>query len=282
MQRITPRKGDAPSLYTKVGRVSRVRTFLNFCVNKGFMATSPLKIDVTSLVEKATREKRRPKVYSAEQCIALFNAALDYDPRYLPFVVLSTWCFMRGAEARRVQKDHIHLDEKRPCVEVWPRKHGTVSHRTVNIPAALVPILRECMADSRIWPDGTTPHYDETSWKTVRAEAGLVTLGERDAKSGFRKILSSDWEENVLRHTGISMLFRSLSDEADDGNFSEDSVIASVTRQAGNSDETAFRHYVFLTKSGEAQKFFGFAPRSLKDSAALKNELAQSSAQAVA
>lgn len=245
-------RGASP--WTKIGRLSMLRTFLNFCVAKRLLAKSPFDIDMKKLRKQAGHHKERALILSAAQCEALLHAAITHNPRYVPYVILATWCFMRSAEAQRCMPEQLQLDRPVPFVEPEPHKVGTAAYRKTNIPANLVPLLRECL-DSGLWPAGTPLHYDETSFKTLRAHAGLLVLGPRN-EQGYRAVSDSVWQPNILRHTGISYLYQSLADRADRGEFNEDSVIAAVTRQAGNSEDVAFRHYINLPSAEEAAKFF--------------------------
>jgi integrase len=288
MEAIEARDDEAgPSMLTKISKISRIRTFANWCVRKKMLAKSPLEIDMKALVQRATQRKKKQRIVTPEQAKALLDAAINYDPRWVPFVVFTTWLFMRAHEARMVKPEHVHLDAKRPYVDVWPKKQGTVSYRTVNIPENMRPILQECMdrKDELQWTsaprgDESEPHcvhFDQTGWKTLRAEAGLVELSERNAK-GYRAVVGGIWQENILRHTGISYLYQKFSDEADEGKFDGNAISASVCRQAGNSEDVAFKHYIRLPAQGGWEKFYGYKFKLKK----AQETLAQMPAQNVA
>ncbi len=250
------KKGKGPSMSTKVSRAARVRAFLTFCVRRKWLQRSPFEMEMDKLQAQATKLKARPMILSPEQCEALLNAALRYDPRFVPFVILTTWCFMRRAEACRCIPEDVKFGNKIPIVELFPRKNGTAAYRTVTIPANVLPLLKECV-DSGLWVKGTEVFFKEGSWKTLRAEAGIIKLGPRNAK-GYRAVIDegSHWQENIQRHAGISYLFKLTGD------------MKEVTRQAGNSDDTAFKHYLNIPKEGDAEKFYAIT-------GTLKKEVAQ-------
>jgi hypothetical protein len=80
-------------------------------------------------------------------------------------------------------------------------------------------------------------------WGAVREAAGLAERGA--VKNKKRAVTSDVWQENILRHTGISYFFQKSGD------------MRETTRQAGNSSDTAFRHYLNLPVEGAAEAFFG-------------------------
>lgn len=277
------------SMYSKITRASCIRAFLNFCVAKKIITKSPFEMDMKKLLGLAKKQKGKTQILSPDQAKKLLDAAIATDPRYVPYVILTTWCFMRSSEVKRITPEDVKLDRAVPFVEPASHKVGTASYRTTNIPENILPLLRECI-ESGLWAKGTTPFYSVNSFRTLRMNAGLLELGERNAR-GFRKILKSEWQENILRHTGISMLYQKFSDMADKGTFREESVIAAVTRQAGNSEDVAFEHYINIADAAQAAEFFKITGR-LGDvseiltqralTAAGKKVVAQDSAQAVA
>jgi integrase len=170
------------------------------------------------------RPTETPRILSPDQCQALWDATKELCPAMLPYLGLSLWCFLRNAEAQRTQPHQIHPD----FVEVLPVKAGTASHRTVPIP----PNMRGHIKAPIYW--------SKRHWQAIRTAAKLNAV----------------WQENILRHTGISYLYQHLSEKAKRGKFQERSVIAEVCRQAGNTSETAFRHYIALPVTGASRRFY--------------------------
>ena len=150
----------------------------------------------------------------------------------------------------------LRLDGKAPVVEVRPRKRGTVSYRAVSVPACVLPILKaakaralkaEAEAQAKATPEKpAAPVYvaewGQVRWNTIRAAAGLGTLGP--VKNKKRPFASDMWQENILRHTGISYFYQRTGD------------MKETTRQAGNSSDTAFRHYLNLPGNGADKAFY--------------------------
>lgn len=241
LERWVFRKGTADLTRLTDARV--VATWLRFCVSRRWLATSPLEIDLKDLASGA-RPVEAPRILSPEQCHALLAAAkAKRDGILVPYVVLALWCFMRHAEVTRTTTDDLRLDARLPVVEIRPRKRGTVSYRAVTLPEIAIRELRAAIADGRL-QKGISVFYARSLWDAVRADAGLLTRLPA-ARGKRRKHAESIWQENILRHTGISYHFQRCGD------------IRETCRQAGNSDDTAFRHYLNLPAEGAAERFYG-------------------------
>jgi hypothetical protein len=225
------RKGRAVNTQVTDGQV--LRAFLNFCVRKRWIGVSPFRVDLKDLASVAGHVEA-PKILTPDQAAALLTAAATmYDGSLLPYTILSTWCFMRSAEVTRVTPEDLKLTLAKPIVTIRPRKRGTVSYRNVDVPKQFVATLKKVKGPV---------FFNRFRWDRIRAAAGLVTLGE--IENGRRLHGSSVWQENILRHTGISYLYQKTGD------------IKEVCRQAGNSDDTAFRHYLDLPAPGAEKKFW--------------------------
>lgn len=265
--------GKGASMYSKLTRASRIRAFLNYCVAKKILAKSPFEMDVSQTLKLAKKHKSKTLIFNPAECGALLSAAIETDPRFVPFILLSTWCFMRRSEVLRCTPQQVKLDRKVPFVEPESNKVGTASYRTANIPANILTLLRSCI-ETGLWAKGSTPFFSDVLFDQLREKANLLTLSEPNAK-GARRVVTSKWQPNILRHTGISMLYQRFSDLADQGKFTEESVIAAVTRQAGNSEDVAFEHYINIADAAQAAEFYQITGR-------LKKVIAQREEQAVA
>lgn len=230
---------------------SVLNSFFRYAVKMSWVAVSPVAIDFSDLAARA-RPKERARIFSPEQCAALLKAAEDYrateqDPRgqLVPYVLLSTWCFLRNAEVLRVTPEDIDWDAREPAVTIDPRKRRTVSYRRVPIPANALKRLRKIRA-AGLWPDRTPVFWSRRDWDQIRQRAGLIDVDPHaHRKHGtHKKIAVSHWQENILRHTGISYRYQATGE------------IGLVVREAGNSSATAFEHYMHLPKIGAAQKFY--------------------------
>lgn len=241
-------------LGSKITRAGCIRAFLNFCVAKKIITASPFEMNMKQLKKLAKGDKERPKVLNPAQCKALLDAALKEYPAFVPYIVLSLWCFPRSSEARRITPEDVKLDRAVPFIEPASNKVNTASYRTTNIPANVLPLLRQCI-ESGLWAKGSTPYFSVTAFRYLRGAAGLIEFGPYKNK-GFRPILSSFWQAHIMRHTGISMFYQHLSDKADTGTFNDKSVIAAVTRQAGNSEGVAFENYINIPDAAQAAEFY--------------------------
>lgn len=242
LQDITPdlvekwalRKNRASLTQLEDARV--LSSWLSFCVRKNFLAINPVSEDLMANLVAVAKPQQPPRILTPAQSNALLQAAAtQYDGSLLPYVILSLWCFMRHAEVERTTGKDFKLDGQKPLVKIRPRKRGTVSYRTVDIPLQFVEALKSV-------PENEPVFYTRYRWDRIRAKAGLLELGELKKKR--RGHVSSIWQENLLRHTGISYLYQ------------RDRDIKETCRQAGNSDDTAFRHYLDLPAEGDAEKFY--------------------------
>ena len=218
--------------------------FFKYAVKMSWVARSPVMLDFVDLAARARRVERA-RILSPEQCSALLNAAEAYDVRLVPYVLLATWCFLRNAEVLRVVPEDIDWEAAAPAVTIEPRKRRTVSYRRVPIPPNALRRLRALRKEG-VWPDGARVFWSRREWDHVRKLAGLIDLEPPASprQKTHPRVAHSEWQENILRHTGISYRYQQTGD------------IALVTREAGNSSATAFEHYLHLPKTGAAGRFY--------------------------
>jgi hypothetical protein len=234
----------APSTQVTTGAV--LRAWLNFCVKRRWLRESPFQLDLADLGSR-TAAVGTARILPPAACHALLRAAVElFDGQLVPYTVLSLWCFLRSAEVQRTSAADLRLDAREPFVEIRPRKRGTVSYRTVELPACVVPVLR-----AHPLPPGEPVFFSRVKWDAVRERAGLLVRQPGNGIRGRRPLADSVWQPNILRHTGMSYLYQKT------GNIRE------VCRQAGNSDDTAFRHYLRLPAEGDDKKFYAVIPDDL-------------------
>jgi integrase len=219
VERRVLRRGVSP--LTQIGDGQVLKTWLDWAVKRRYLAASPFQVDLEDLKGRV-RPSSAPRILTPEDVSLLFKATeSESRGKMLPYLCLALFCFLRNAEAQRTKPQHIHADAEDLYVEVFPVKSGTVSYRTVAIPANVAPFLR-----------GAKVYFSKLMWNKIREKAGLL----------------AGWQENILRHTGMSYRFLDTGD------------IGALTREAGNSSATAFRHYLSLAKPGDAQKFYATCP----------------------
>lgn len=238
IERWAYRRGAAD--YTRITDAQVLRAWLNFAVRRRWLAITPFEIDMKDMSATA-QPKAAGRILSPEQCHAYLDAARNYRAGLLvPYVILTTWLFMRESEARRVRKADMRLDVSPPVIRVAAVKRGTAKLRTITVPKNILPILREVVKD---WPGERRVPFSRSSWTTIREHAGLLVRG-KTTRHKRRPILESQWQSDIARHSGISYLYQQSRD------------IKDVCRQAGNSSDVSFRHYLTLPEEGAAARFY--------------------------
>ena len=238
--------------FTRKNDASVLQAWANHWKKRRWVKEIPFEVDTKDLSSRA-RSVDLPRILTQGQAHALLSAAKARGgARLAAYVALACWCFARHAEVLRVSTDDLKLDGKVPVVEIRPRKRGTVSYRAVTVPACVLGILRDAKAEAikaheaeraEKLPPGPVVKWGRVRFATVREAAGLA---ERGAVANKKRPVHSDiWQENILRHTGISYFFQKSGD------------MRETTRQAGNSSDTAFRHYLNLPVEGASEAFFG-------------------------
>jgi hypothetical protein len=227
IERYVFRKGVAD--FTRLTDAQVLRAWLNFCVQRRWLAVSPFEVDTKDL--KATaRPTEAGRILTPDQSHALLAASRDYRGGvFIPYCVLTLWCFMRESEAQRVTRAAMKIDGAKPVIEVDTKKRRTASYRSVNVPACVLPVLR---ASTLFWPANERPFYTRRGWEAVRERAGLL----------------DSWQPDITRHSGISYLYQRSGD------------IKDVCRQAGNTSDVSFRHYLTLPAEGACDAFFAILP----------------------
>lgn len=258
---------------TKTGRGRPIQTWLNWCVLKkakkpSYLKKSPYEVDMKELNEKASLKTfQKKRMYSADKCEALLKAAINYNQgEMVAYTLLALPCYMRHAEVIRTQLHAIHIDAhsslEGPFVEVYGSKKGS-KPRAVSIPANFVPLLKECIERHLIraewWREpgkkysaeqlkkleklGDVP-FTRHGWDKIREAAGIIKFGGL-TKNKYRKVLWTDWQENILRHTGESFARRQKDDAA------------RTSESAGHARSTADKHYICVPVRGDTEKFYG-------------------------
>ena len=239
--------------FTRKNDASVLQAWANHWKKRRWVKEIPFEVDTKDLSSRA-RSVDLPRILTPGQAHALLAAAKARGgARLAAYVALACWCFARHAEVLRVSTDDLKLDGKIPVVEIRPRKRGTVSYRAVTVPACVLQVLRDAKAEAinahearakaEKLPAGPVATWGRVRWGAVREAAGLA---ERGAVANKKRPVHSDiWQENILRHTGISYFFQKSGD------------MRETTRQAGNSSDTAFRHYLNLPVEGASEAFFG-------------------------
>ena len=230
------RPGIAPQ--TQVSEAVLLNGWFRFLVRKKLLRGNPCELDIRKM-KRMVRRTARPVILTPEEARRLVVATTaNYEGRYLPYLALSLFCFMRHGEVTRtVPKAQLRLSLDTPLVEVNPRKFGTPAYRQLPIPPNALGMLARLPADAKLVP------YSRRHWERIR---GLAGLG------------AGKWSDNVLRHTGISYRYQELNAEA---RRVPGTSVSQVTTEAGNSTDTAFRHYLNLPEPGAFREFYAIRPQ---------------------
>lgn len=248
VERFVFRKGTQG--YTALTDAAVIQAWLRFCRRRRWLAIVPFEIDMKDLTE-TSRPAQPARILDPDRAGALLLAAARVaGGRMVPYTVLTGWLMLRHAEALRTTADQIKLQVPQPVVEVHPRKRRTASYRAVSIPANVLPFIRTAVARrafivERKGQPQPGVFFSKRHWETIRAEAGLMKLHPPAHRGGRRRVSHNQWQENLLRHTGISYLHQETGGD-----------IKRVCREAGNSDDTAFRHYLQLPVQGASKRFY--------------------------
>jgi integrase len=237
---------------TQVTRGRRLHAWLQFCVDKEFIRENPLKVDLDELVDSAAKHLAEdPRILTAAQCHRLLAVAREYENGLMvPYVILATWCFMRNAEVVSTTREQIIEDDGEMVVNVRGIKKGTAATRSVIVPENVRALLKRSLTKLAV---GQPVPFSPAHWNNVRENAGLIKREAADrteaGNMSWRVIKKTAWQENILRHTGVSYRYK----------FDKD--IDTTTAEAGHSVDTAFKHYIALATTEDAKKFYAPIPK---------------------
>lgn len=241
--------------YTKLGDAGVIRAFFSFCVERKLIASTPFAVKMDELKRTAERGRERPLILLPDQAQALLDAAMTQDGgNHVPYLLLTLWGGIRRAEVERLSANEIQWDSPtKATVQITPKIAKTGSYREVYLPANILPLLKECIDRGILDKTPIGPPL-EAAWADIREKAGLIQVA-RNAPHYNRTITDTVWQENILRHTGLSYYFKKT------GNVIE------VARQAGHGADVSFKHYLTLAKAPDMEKFYAIsatfeAPRS--------------------
>ena len=182
--------------------------------------------DPTESVEKKTHVKVRPEIMPVHDCEKLIRTA---ESRFLPYVILTLLCGMRGMEARRIQWDDIDLESKTPTIYLGAGLSKTGVDRYIDLEPSAVAWLNQ-----------------------LEARNGLVVkIGDWGISQGIKKANKDHgikWQPSILRHTACSMHFALFQD----ANRS--------TAWAGHTLSVNLRHYRRAVTKEDAIKFWSITP----------------------
>ena len=202
-----------------------------------YVAFSPLE-SLTDIDRKelcgGNSEAKEPSILTPAEAAKLLNTAQEHpELELLGAVTLGLFCGLRTEELKRLDWEHVKIDEASPVVTIGAKIAKKRRIRHIEIPANAVQWL-----------------------SLVAKRTGPVTHSNsyNDHQQRFRKLLKlakfRKWEANAMRHSFGSYHY------ALHGNPLE------TSRQLGHkaSDQVLFDHYRALATKTQAEAYFAIKP----------------------
>lgn len=228
-------------------------SFFSWCIEQEFCGKNPAKKQTRS---KPNGDEEEPHILSLAQVRRLLAAAESYkDGKLIPYVTLALFAAIRPTEVARLKWENIDLQEG--TITIGPKIAKLRQRRMIEM-ARLVEHDKD---NERILPpnlvEWLAPHAIKhtpikgSNWRrdfdAIKVAAGLVKLVKEEGKQR-KKVVNTGWDQDVLRHTGISHHFALFKHEG------------KTAEWAGNSPVMIHRHYKGLVKPAEPAEFFGIKP----------------------
>lgn len=233
---------------TRINDMAAVSSFMSWLAERKLMQGNPLL-----KMRRPRTDVRQPRVLKPEQVKELLNAALAMgEGRLLRYLALQLLAGLRPSEAAALRPDQVTSEGDTTLVRILRGK------RRGKIRAATALPNFRAWWDAAPWPARTTePATDPVPlWRTgrdrrlfneVRERAGLLTYAIDVATRRPRRV-ASEWEEDICRHTWISVRIQQTKNEAQ------------VAFEAGNSPEIIHGHYLALFSSAEVAEILRICP----------------------
>jgi integrase len=234
------RSRDGVKARTRIADMTAVSTFLDYLVAEKKLIANPLD-DIPRPKADATD----PQTLSAAQIKTLLQTAQEMENgRLLRLFAIGIFAGLRPGEIARLTEDRIRLKTAKPVIRVVG---GKKRQRLRVVP--ILPVLRAWLtvAPAHV-PD--LDGKDRSLFDRIREAAGLIKwTGNR---TGKRKTVFSHWQEDVMRHTFISLRMGMTHDE---------NVVA---MEAGNSPDTIHAHYLSILDDEEVEAMQQIVPAGWK------------------
>ncbi|MBS0229468.1 MAG: hypothetical protein JSS23_12360 [Proteobacteria bacterium] len=228
------------SAQTRINDMAAVSSLLSWVVNERRL----LPVNPLTSISRPTVDVRVPRVLEPEQARALLEAARTQgEGRLLRYFVLCLLAGLRPSEAARVNPQDV-MTGRDGFVRVIKSKRRR-RLRQVAISAAF-----------RAWwkaaPETPMPLYDQDRdralFDAIRESAGLIQRG----RGGDRKrLVGNRWQNDICRHTWISLRLHQTKDEA------------AVALEAGTSVQQIHEHYLDWLTPAAARALAALRPQAL-------------------
>lgn len=207
---------EAPA--TKASSIGKLSALFDFCFRRGYVAANPCL-----RLEKVHVEVGIPKIFTADECRALMQAAEEIDPKFTAELALGLFAGLRPAEIERISWEVVMPERKLLTVDAAAAKKR---HRR------LVPLNETCLA-----------------WLGLRGEIPVRKNRRRRLETICERAGIEEWPHDVLRHTAASHLL-----------VKHGARVASEI--LGHSETMLFRHYRELVSADEDAAYWSVLPRS--------------------
>lgn len=227
------------SATTRINDASAVSAFLSWLHAERWRGGNEL-LDL----RKPQTDARAPSALTAQQVGALLRSAQNFeDGRLLPYFALCTLAGLRPGEAATTDPSQVKTSARRPIVRVSTGK----KRRRIRA----VPLSKAFIAWWNVVKVKPSPLFDagrdRWAFDRIRQNAGLIDWTGNI--SGKRKLKFSHWQDDICRHTWISMQLELTQDEN------------TVALQAGNSVSIIHEHYLSLMDQDEAEAIAALRPK---------------------
>jgi len=216
---------------TKINDMAAVSSFLSWLRERRLRGANEL-LDMS----RPRTDGRIPRVLRPDQVRALLVAAAEVaDGRLLRYFVLLLLAGLRPSEAAQIQPDQVRLAAEPPFVRVLRgKKRNRPRPAPVLANFAAWWTLRPWPADAEgallpLFRPESRPDLD--AFDAVRERAKLI-VRRRNPATRKHVLVRSDWQEDICRHTWISVRMQQTKDEA------------RVAYEAGTSVDMIHGHYL--------------------------------------
>jgi site-specific recombinase XerC len=207
------KEGEGMSGRTVKNYFGSIKNFFNWCVRRKFIVISPA---AQISVEDLPKVPRNPKeILSVEQCQLVMQWLERNAPEFVVWHALQFFAGIRNAEAGRIRRDSINLQEKTVTLEGWEIRVDGSLQRVVKTGDDWV--LHDLPENLWPWLQRYLPADAQRSF-AVPDENDTTTLRKRFV-ADLAPTLSC-WPKNAMRHTFCTMLMSLHGDAAKVANWS--------------------------------------------------------------
>lgn len=226
------------SARTRLSDMAAVSTFLAWLVQEKWIPANPL-----DEIPRPTADATAPRVLTATQVKALLDAAREKeDGRLLRYFALAVYAGLRPGEIERLTPDRIQLHGKNPVVRII----GGKRRQRVRVVPVLPPLRAWLKIAPEHWPISNIESKDRRLFDEIRAAADLVKW--EGNLTGQRKTIWTHWQDDICRHTFISLRMAMTHDEG------------LVALEAGNSPDVIHAHYLSMIDQREKNALLALRP----------------------